>query len=144
MNTIQIYLKRLVGNCFRKVVKLYDSNTKEILRKVTEAQFGYCPLVWMFHGRVLNWKINRLHECSLQIVYRDSIGLFHELLKTNYSFTIHHRNIQSLAIKLYKINGTLSNEIISSISPPRLIKCNLRTQSDFLRNSLNSGKYGLN
>ena len=33
---------------------------------------------------------------------------------------------------------------MSSIFPPRLIKYNLRTQSDFLRNSVNSNKYGLN
>ena len=31
-----------------------------------------------------------------------------------------------------------------SIFPPRLIKYNLRTQSDFFRNSVNSSKYGLN
>ena len=33
---------------------------------------------------------------------------------------------------------------MSSIFPPRLIKYNLRTQSDFFRNSVNSSKYGLN
>ena len=35
-------------------------------------------------------------------------------------------------------------KIMSSIFPPRLIKYNLQTQSDFLRNSINSSKYGLN
>ena len=33
---------------------------------------------------------------------------------------------------------------MSSIFPPRPIKYNLQTQSDFLRNSVNSSKYGLN
>ena len=33
---------------------------------------------------------------------------------------------------------------MSSIFPPRLIKHNLRTQSDFLRNSVSSSKYRLN
>ena len=33
---------------------------------------------------------------------------------------------------------------MSNIFPPRLIKYNLRTQSDFFRNSVNSSKYGLN
>ena len=33
---------------------------------------------------------------------------------------------------------------MGSIFPPRLIKYNLRTQSDFFRNSVNSSKYGLN
>ena len=47
-------------------------------------------------------------------------------------------------IELYKIEENLSNEIMSSIFPPRLIKYNLRTQTDFFRNSVNSSKYGLN
>ena len=77
------------------------------MKSFIAGQFGYCPLVWMFHGRVLNRKINHLHECSLRIVYKDSISSFHELLQKDHSFTIHHRNIQSLAIKLYKTKETL-------------------------------------
>ena len=29
------------------------------------SQFQYCPLVWMFHSRKMNNKINRLHERAL-------------------------------------------------------------------------------
>ena len=114
------------------------------MKSSIEAQSGYFPLVRVFRGRVLNRKINHLHKLSLRIVYKGSISFFHELLQKDHSFTIHHRNIQSLARELYKIKENLSNEIMSSIFPPRLIKYNLRTQSDFFRNSVNSSKYGLN
>ena len=33
-----------------------------LMKSFIEAQFGYYPLVWMFHGRILNRKINHLHE----------------------------------------------------------------------------------
>ena len=33
-----------------------------IMKAFIESQFGYCPLVWMFHSRTLNNRINNLHE----------------------------------------------------------------------------------
>ncbi|NRA91023.1 MAG: hypothetical protein HRU43_07880, partial [Simkaniaceae bacterium] len=35
---------------------------KVIMQSFILSQFGYCPLVWMFHSRKLNNRINRLHE----------------------------------------------------------------------------------
>ena len=68
-----------------------------LMKPFIESQFGYCPLVWMFHGRGVNNKINHLHERSFRIVYKD------KLIKKDNSFTVHHRNIQSLAIELFKV-----------------------------------------
>ena len=57
----------------------------------------------MFHGRQINDKINKLHERVLRIVYNDTVTSFENLLiKEDQSFTIHHQNIQSLAIEIYK------------------------------------------
>ena len=44
------------------------------------SQFGYCPLVWMFHSRKINNRINSLHERVLRVVYRDHNATFSELL----------------------------------------------------------------
>ena len=43
--------------------------------------FGYCLLVWMLHGRVLNNKINYLNLRTLRITYGDKISSFQNLLK---------------------------------------------------------------
>ena len=80
------------------------TNKKRVLMKAfTESQFSYCPLIWMFHSRGVNNKINQLHERSLQIVYKDNISSFEDLLKKDRLLTIHQRNIQSLAIELFKV-----------------------------------------
>ena len=34
---------------------------KLIINAFISSQFGYCPLVWMFHSRELNNRINRIH-----------------------------------------------------------------------------------
>ena len=68
-----------------------------ILKAFVESQFGYCPLVWMFHSRAVNNRINRLHERAPRLVYRASQLTFKELLRKDGSFEIHHRNLQKLA-----------------------------------------------
>ena len=61
----------------------------------------------MFHNRTLNNKINRLHERALRLVYADENLSFQELLELDNSMTIHHRNLQKLAIEMYKIKNNL-------------------------------------
>ena len=45
------------------------------------SEFGYCPLVWMFHSRILNSRVNKLQERTLKIVYQDYASPFSELLE---------------------------------------------------------------
>ena len=39
---------------------------RTLMKAFIESQFGYCPLIWMFHSRTLNNRINRLHERALR------------------------------------------------------------------------------
>ena len=47
----------------------------------------------------MNNKINRIRERALRLVYFDHVSSFDKLLKEDHR-NIHHRDIQSLAIKL--------------------------------------------
>ena len=47
------------------------------------SQFGYGPLVWMFHSRKMNNRINSLQERALRVVYRDYNATFSELISNN-------------------------------------------------------------
>ena len=86
-----------------------------LLNSFITAQFNYCPLIWMCHGRTLNNKINRIHERALRIVYNDYKSNFKKLLERDHSFTIHERNVQYLSIEAYKVKNGLSPVIINDV-----------------------------
>ena len=79
------------------------SKKQIILKSFIESQFGYCPLIWMFHSGGLNNKINRVHKRALRITYNDKSSSYGELLTKDRSVAIHHGNIRALAIEIYKV-----------------------------------------
>ena len=84
-----------------RVAQFMTMETHRIIMKTfIKSQFGYCPLVWMFCSRRLNNRMNRIHERSHRVVYNDYNSTFTELLDRDGSYTIHERNILTLAIEI--------------------------------------------
>ena len=69
----------------------------------------------MFYNRTTNNKINKLHERALRLVSDDYLSAFEELLEKDNSFTVHHYNIQTLCIELYKVFSGQSQTISSDL-----------------------------
>ena len=90
---------------------------KQIMNVLFKSQFSYSLLTWMMHSRKLNNKINRLHERCLRVTYNDVLSSFGELLERDYSVSVHNRNIQCLAIELYKIFNGIYSDIINDVFP---------------------------
>ena len=51
------------------------------MKVFVESQFGYCPLVWMFHSRGPDHKINCLHTRALKLTCKHKSSPFQELLE---------------------------------------------------------------
>ena len=92
------------------------------MKSFIESQFGYCPLIWMFHSRGLNNKINRIHERALRITYNDKSSSYGELLTKDRSVAIHHRNIIALVKEIYKVMQGISPPLLNEVFVPR--QCN--------------------
>ena len=56
----------------------------------------------MSHNGTLNNRINKLQERALRLVLNNSTSSFYELLLKDNSLTIHHRNMQKLALEMYR------------------------------------------
>ena len=128
---------------FNKQVKLIcgkasQHETKKLLYKsMKKFQFNYCPLVWMFCSRQSNNLINKIHERSLRISYKDQKTSYHNLLETHNELTIHQRNLQVLMTEIYKIVNGVAPPIMNSLFEFRSNEYNIRNfevlSTDFRR-----------
>ena len=89
---------------------------RRLMKAFIKSQFNYCPLIWMLSSRAMNNKINHIHERALRTVYSAYNSSFYELLDKDDTFKIHKKNIQNLAIGIYKYLHGLSPAILSDVS----------------------------
>ena len=81
------------------------------------SQFNYCPLTWMCHSRAKNNKINRLHERCLRIIYEDKASIFEQLKEKDSSVSMYTRNLDFLAVEMFKVFKGLAPTIINALFP---------------------------
>ena len=68
-------------NSLAKLVNYKDlPKTHIFMNAFFTSEFYYRPVIWMFHSRSLNNKINKLHERCLKIIYNDKKSNFDEVL----------------------------------------------------------------
>ena len=90
-----------------------------IVNAFVYSQFNYCQLVWVSLNRANNNKINRLHEICLRLIYNDKKSSFEDLLQKDGSVSIHHRDLRTLAVELFKVFKGLSPVIFAEAFPVR-------------------------
>ena len=78
-------------------------------------QFSYCRLIWMLHSRKNNNKIKHLHERCLRLIYSDKKSSYENLLEKDNSVSMHQKNIQALAIEMFKAKHNLCPEVTGEI-----------------------------
>ena len=87
-----------------------------LLNKFFLFQLICYPLVWMFHSRGKNNKINWFHERNLRIICSDKKSTFTELLEKDNSVSdnsvlIYKQNLRFLAIEMFKLKRGLASTL---------------------------------
>ena len=117
--------------------------TRLILNSFITSHVSNCPIVWMFHSRKLNERINDIHEEALRIVYKDFNSSFQELPIEDNSLNIHHRNLQKLVTENFKVKNGLSPELVNDVFEFIEKPYSLRTTSHFRSRKIRTTRYGI-
>ena len=97
----------------------------------------------MLHRCKNNNKIKHLHERCSTLIYSDKKSSYENFLEKDKSVSIHHKNIQALAIEMFKVKHKLCSEITSDIFMERTNnQSNLRNTPDFIAPQVNSVFHG--
>ena len=71
----------------------------------------------MFHSNNIENRNNHLHERAIRLAYKDYTCSFDELLLKDSSCRIHHRNLQKLAIEIFKVKLSIAPEMMRKVFP---------------------------
>ena len=108
-----------------------------------KSQFGYCPIVWLSHGKVAEDQINRIHKRALKAVYNDFDSSFEELLEKGNHETVHQTSLKQLIIKVFSCVKKESPAILHDIFTIDNCHHNLRINNRLKLPKTNSLTYGL-
>ena len=85
----------------------------------------------MFLNRTLNNRINRIHERKLRILYHDDTSNFTKLMQKENEVTVHQRNLQVLATKIYKVKMGFATHLVKELFTISTQAYNLRSTYGF-------------
>ena len=114
-----------------------------IMSSFVICHFSYFAVVWMFHSRKLNARINRLHERALRVVYRDFDSSFEKLLRRDSCTTLHQRNLQELMTEIFKVKTGIATELMKVVFELIDAAYNLRNQSNCSRSIPCTERHGI-
>ena len=119
------------------------SQPKLIANVFIMSQFSYCSLIWMFHGRAMEHRINKISETTLKLNYPNQHQLtFKERLEKNKTISIHQRNLQTLATEICKDKNKIFLQVVNSLFLFAKINYNLRNTSVLKRKRCFTVYYG--
>ena len=123
---------------------LSTDKAKTLCNAFINSQFHYLPLIWMFAGKLLISRVQKINFWSLQVVHNTYDTTYAELLSMNSDVSIHQRHLRFLVpevfISVKKLNPHFMRDYFKTIFFPY----DLRQGNTLHLPSAHSTRYGIN
>ena len=97
----------------------------------------------MFISRRSNNLMNWIHKSSPWAIYNNTSSTFQELLQRNKSFSVHHKNIQTLTAEVFRVVNNICPPILKTLFDFRENRYNTRTFQEMRQQEVRTVRYGL-
>lgn len=90
-------------NALRRLSKFLTTEGRlKVYKSFISANFSYCPVIWLFCGKVNSTKLEKLQVRALRFVYNDYVSTYDDLLCRANVFSLSIYRLRFLAIEVYK------------------------------------------
>ena len=79
------------------------------------SNFTYCPLTWHFCGKQNNYKIEKIQERALRILYQDKLCSYQELIQRADTTTVLLSRLRTMALEVFKCTKALNTPCLNSL-----------------------------
>ena len=142
-NLICDNVSKKVSALMRLRCTLSTAQKLTLLNSYVMSNFKYCQTVWMFHGKVVNDRIDRIHKRALRAVYNDFTSSYQQLLSKGSHQTIHQQNLRALCLKVFKSVNGYCPKFINDMLTTKVSIYNLRIQNLLILPETSTITYGL-
>jgi len=130
-------------NAMKRINNYLDKKCRLTLyNSYIASNFNYCPVIWMFTGRVSFNKVERTNKRALRFVTNDEISLYEDICSQEKLFTVYRQCVKTVAVMMYKVkNGTAPayiRELFNSQESPY----NMRDSDKFILPTFKTVRYG--
>ena len=81
---------------------LFQEQTKRLSEAYIMLSFKYCPLIWVYYGKIEDKSTNKVYKHTLRLIYDTEDATFEDLLERGKSRTILEDNLHKLLVEIYK------------------------------------------
>ena len=130
-------------NALKRISKFLNEQCRmNVYKSFINANFNYCPMVWMFCGKTNLNKLEKLQERALAVVYGNNSLDYDDMLQRSGQLRIRINLIRLVVIEMFKYTKGINPAYMNDKFIDKESKYNLRDQSRLLQPKFNTKRYG--
>ena len=119
-------------NALKRMKHLTDRECKKIIyNSYISSNFNYCPIIWMFTGKINFGKLEKTNKRALRYVLNDNVAEYEVMCEELKVLNINKQCIKTVATHMYKIKNQMVPSYVQELFYRRESKYSIRDNDRF-------------